>query len=309
VPNDHRPLLVTGANGHLGVGVLRRASPRPVRAVVRSERAAAALRESVSTAAVELQRVDLADEGALARAAAGCGAWIHLVGILKESSRARYAEAHEELAARVARAAEKAGIARIVYPSILGASPDSTNACLSSKGRAEQILLQGAVPATVLRLPMVLGPGELAAQALAGKARAPILALIGGGLTLEQPIDARDAASAVLLAADDPGSEALALDLAGPEPLAHRELVGRVATLLGLPRPRILPIPRAAAELVAGLMERVAGDPPITRAMLGVLEHDDAIDPAAAARRLGLVLTSLAETLRHTFIDGDPSHE
>ena len=58
----------------------------------------------------------------------------------------------------------------------------------------------------------------------------------------------------------------------------------------------------------AALLERISKDPPITRAMLGVLEHDDSIDPSAAARRLGLVLTSLAETLRATFIDGDPAH-
>jgi hypothetical protein len=35
--------------------------------------------------------------------------------------------------------------------------------------------------------------------------------------------------------------------------------------------------------------------------MLGVLEHDDDIDPRPAARRLGLTLTPLAETLAHTF--------
>jgi hypothetical protein len=35
--------------------------------------------------------------------------------------------------------------------------------------------------------------------------------------------------------------------------------------------------------------------------MLGVLEHDDEIDPRPAAQQLGLTLTPLAETLAHTF--------
>jgi hypothetical protein len=35
--------------------------------------------------------------------------------------------------------------------------------------------------------------------------------------------------------------------------------------------------------------------------MLGVLEHDDDIDPRPAANRLGLALTPLSETLAFTF--------
>ena len=33
--------------------------------------------------------------------------------------------------------------------------PDSSNACLASKGRAERILLEAKTPAVVLRVPMV----------------------------------------------------------------------------------------------------------------------------------------------------------
>ena len=91
-----------------------------------------------------------------------------------------------------------------------------------------------------------------------------------------------------------------ALDLAGPESLPHRELVLRVAKLLGT-RPRILPLPLAAAMALAFCFERLAAEPPLTRAMLGVLEHDDCIDPAPAAARLGLALTPLDATLRFTF--------
>ena len=48
----------------------------------------------------------------------------------------------------------------------------------------------------------------------------------------------------------------------------------------------------------ASLLEAVSKDPPVTRAMLGVLDHDDAVDAHVAARRLGVELTSLDETLR-----------
>ena len=288
-------LVVTGANGHIGRSFLL-ANRGRARALVRSERAASAL----AGCGAEVCVVDLRDADALARAAEGCSAWVHLVGILKETKSARYLDAHERTSELVARAAERAGVARVVSLSILGAAPDSANACLASKGRADAILLAGAVPATVLRVPMVLGPGEIAAFALRAQASAPFALLVRGGATREQPIDTRDVVTALALAAAERGVARLALDLAGPESLTRRELVARIARVLGKPAPRILPVPAALAFGAAALLERLA-EPPITRAMLGVLEHDDAIDSAPAAQRLGLTLTPLAETLAHTF--------
>ena len=46
---------------------------------------------------------------------------------------------------------------------------------------------------------------------------------------------------------------------------------------------------------------------PVTRAMLGVLDHDDRIDPQPACAELGLTLTPLDETLRRTFVPASSS--
>jgi uncharacterized protein YbjT (DUF2867 family) len=293
-------LLVTGANGRLGRSLIRAvAGRRPVRALVRSERAAATLRELPPELRPDIVRVDWTDADALAAAGEGATDWVHLVGILKETRSSRYADAHERPAEALARAAAKAAARRIVTVSILGAEPGSANACLASKGRADGTLLAGPVPATVLRVPMVLGPGEAGAFALRVQASAPVTFLVRGGATLEQPIDARDLVRALELALAAP-VEREALDLAGPESLTHRALVLRVAALLGR-RPRIVPLPLAAASALAFAMERLAADPPLTRAMLGVLEHDDRIDPLPAARRLDLALTPLDDTLAWTF--------
>jgi NADH dehydrogenase len=295
------PLLVTGANGRLGRSLARAiAGRRPLRALVRSERAAATLAALPEPVRPEVVVVDWSDADALARAGAGCEDWIHLVGILKETRNSRYEDAHERPAEALVRAAEKAGARRIGAVSILGAAPDAKNACLASKGRADAILLGGAVPATVLRVPMVLGPDELAAAALRARASAKVAFLVRGGATLEQPIDARDLVRALELALGA-AVERSALDLAGPESLSQRELVLRVAKLLGTGPPRIVPLPFAAVSALAWCLERTSYDPPLTRAMLGVLEHDDRIDPEGAARRLGLALTPLDATLRFSF--------
>ena len=293
---------MTGANGHLGIRLIRSlvdhgSAPTEVRALVRSQRAANALEDLPHGYCPDVRIVDYGDAEAIEEAARGCDRIVHLIGILKETGSARYVDAHETASSVLTRAAERAGARRIVYMSILGAHPEAENACLASKGRAERILQGGRVPVTVLRVPMVLGPGEIAAFALRGSVRAALAPLVRGGAALEQPIDAEDVATAIESALADRSSDDALLDLAGPESLSHRDLVCRAAKLIGK-RPRFLPIPLAAASLFARLAERFSDDPPLTPAMLGVLERDDHIDPSPACARLGLNLTPLDETLR-----------
>ena len=153
-------------------------------------------------------------------------------------------------------------------------------------------------PALVLRVPMVLGEDDHAAIALRARARSTRTLLVGGGASLEQPIYAGDVTEAIVRGLEAPGLDDVALDLAGPESLTHRALVARAAVLLGGRPPRVIPLPRVIAFAGAWLAERLLADPPVTRAMLGVLDHDDRVDPADACRRLGITLTPLDETLR-----------
>jgi NADH dehydrogenase len=145
---------------------------------------------------------------------------------------------------------------------------------------------------------MVIGEGDHVARALRVQACARVVPLLRGGAAREQPIDARDVVRAVALALAAPGFEGgAALDLAGPESLTRRELLLRCAALHGR-RPRVLAVPLGLELALAGLLERLLADPPLTRAMIGVLDRDDDIDPGEACRRLGLSLTPLDETLR-----------
>lgn len=293
---------MTGANGRLGRRLLRDLASRGEgvpRALVRSRFAADALADLAPSPPIEVWTADYANAQALADAVAGCARIAHLAGILKETSRSRYVDAHERATRALAEAAAQAGVRRIVYVSILGASPDSRNACLASKGRAERILLEGKVPSTVLRVPMVLGPGELAAEALRAQASASFVPLVRGGASLEQPLDSGDLVDALLAALDDVSDAHHAYDLAGPESLPRAELLARAAAQLGTKPPRIVPVPEGLVRGLAALCELLP-DPPLTRAMLGVLEHDDRIDPVPACRALGIELTPLAETLRRS---------
>ncbi len=278
-----------------------------MRAVVRSERAADRVREAACADDTEIVVVDYADKRGVVRAAEGCEAGVHLVGILKQGRTSRYVDAHERATHAFAAAAAAAGMRRVVYLSILGATQGSRNACLASKGRAERILLDAPVPAVVLRVPMVLGSGDVASRVLARQARSPAVRLVDGGVSREQPIDADDVVTAITAALTRKGLGAETLDLAGPESLPHRDLVQRAAASLG-GDPHIRSVPRGLVALAAFALERVLPDPPLTRPMLDILQHDDVVDVAPACRRLRIELTPLDETLRRCLGSaGDPA--
>lgn len=310
-------ILIAGANGHLGRQLIERlcgaalASGAPrVGALVRSERAAAQVRAVEVDRPVELHIGDYTDETSMRRVLEGYDAVVHLVGIIKEAKNASYQNAHEDTCTVLTQTATTAGVKRIIYLSIVGSRPDASNLCLASKGRAEQILTQGAVPTTVIRVPMVLGPGDAASGALRGQAHARFLPLIGGGATMQQPIDSVDVVSAVVgaLGSEEPSSRTL--DLGGPEQISHRALVSRAAALYGK-SPTVIPIPYGFARAFARLLERVLDSPPITLAMLEVLQHDDRVDQTPSCEWLGLTLTPLDETLRAYVGPSDevPFHE
>lgn len=304
VQAGHGPTLVTGANGQLGQRLLRRLAelpdPRRTRALVRSQRAADSLANLARDTGAEIRIVDYTDEVALAHAADGASDAVHLVGILKETRSNRYIDAHERPSNALAKAADTNGLRRNVVISILGSRADAANPCLASKGRGEEILLAAKTPATVIRVPMVLGPGDPASEALRRQAMVGTVSLVRGGATLEQPIAADDVVAAILGALARTDTASRSLDLAGLESLTHRALVERAARVLGT-TVRVRSLPLFAANTFAAIAERLLSNPPITRAMLGVLEHDDAIDAEPAARELGVSLIDLDETLRRAF--------
>jgi uncharacterized protein YbjT (DUF2867 family) len=298
---DPARVLVTGANGQLGQRLIERLAlpdPRvPVRAVVRSKRAAETLEALPAEIRPEVSIVDYRDAGALAEIARDCRYAVHLVGILKEGSTSRYEDAHEASTRALADAAALAGLRRVVYLSILGSNPKSANACLASKGRAEQILLDAKTPALVLRVPMVVGPGDVTANIVRREALARVLPLAAGVRCRTQPIYAGDVVDAIVAGLERDGLDDLILDLAGPESLTQREFIERAAHLYDR-RPHVVSIPRSLLIFTAGFAERLLANPPLTKSALEVILADDEVDPEPARRKLGIELTSLDEILK-----------
>jgi NADH dehydrogenase len=292
-------IVVTGANGHLGRALLTELAAKSysrVRALVRSERARKTIEDLALVPAPEIQIVDYTSPKQMQEALGDASSVIHLVGIIKEMPGTRYVEAHEQTCHALTLAAGRANIERMVYLSILGSSTDSKNDCLASKGRAEALLLDDRIPATVIRVPMVIGGDDPASHSLRKQAQAPSVRLIGGGRTLQQPIDARDVVSAVIAACTRQPGRDLSLDAGGPECLSHRNLVLRAARLWNN-EPKIRTMPLGVARFGVSCLDQFLRNPPITRAMFDILQHDDRADTNRFCESLEIDLTPLDTTL------------
>ena len=292
--------LITGANGNLGRNLLARAlaAGDSVIAVVRSDHARRQIEaidlDAGARARLSVGVVDYQDAASLSAMLGSVTHVVHLVGILKESARASYRAAHEGSTDALVRAMQGSRVEHVTYLSIVGAEVHSANACLASKARAAAMLHATRLPCCELRVPMVLGVGDYASLALRKRATA----MLSFGFRMsskEQPIFADDVVAGVLQA----GRLAVAgsLDLGGPEVLSRAALTHRAAAVLGH-RVRCLSLPLALGMGLAWLFEKLP-NPPLTRAMLEVLDHDDVVDSDAACARLDLDgLTSLDDTLR-----------
>ena len=282
-------VLITGANGHLGRRLIARLREGcEVVAAVRSDRAAAMVEDS----GAEVRRVDYRDSDSLAAAAVGCDAAVHLAGIIRETAENRYVDAHQGTA-RAFGALD--AVRRVVYVSVIGADKDSANACFASKGAAESLMLTGRAGTRVLRVPMVLGEGDYATLALFRRASGRVSFTIRAG-SFEQPVYAGDVVDAILALLEASDAPEL-VELAGPERVTRRELIRRAGAVLGR-HPILVSLPLAFGSMLAAMFERLSRNPPMTRAMLDVLDHDDDVDVLPACKSLGLELTALDEMLR-----------
>ena len=300
-------ILITGANGHLGQKLIPAlATERRIVAVVRSKQAAKAVQANVdalpaaNASKVSVAQLDYTDVDGLRKASTGCSEIIHLAGILKESPWSTYQQAHEDTTQALLKATADSPIKRIHYLSIVGSSPKASNACLASKGRAEEMLLDSPVPTLVLQVPMVLGEGDYAAAALNAQARRGIN-FVFDVKARDQPLYAGDVVNALIGGSSLDATFNDRLTLAGPSAVNKRELITRAAGLVGN-KTRVVGLPRGLAITMARVFERVSKNPPVTEAMMDILHHDDNYDPDPACEILKLRLTSLDDMLDHVLL-------
>lgn len=223
---------------------------------------------------VDLVQADVHDEAALAGLLAGCDAVVNLVAILHGSD-AAFEAVHVALPRKLAAACRAAGVRRLVHVSALGVAEDAPSRYLRSKARGEAVLREaaahGALDLTLLRPSVIFGAGDRFLNLFARlQALAPVLPLAGADARF-QPVWVEDVAQAIATCLARPASIGQTYECAGPEVQTLAELVRLAGQASGHVRP-ILPLPAALAQLQAGLMELLPGEPLMSRDNLASMQ-------------------------------------
>ena len=287
-------VAVTGANSSVGQNLLTHLAETgdiQVIAGVRSRRAAASLPDSPRITA---RLVSYDDVGELAKIIEGASCIVHLAGILIESKASSYERANVAATAAVVEASQKAGVLHVVLISVLGASVDSPNGFLRSKGEAESAVSESGIPSTIIRTPILLGPGTAGAAALLGTSTRGTARLLGGGRYVMRPLDVDDLSQAILQICRTQPEGVSIHELVGPESIPFRELVARVADMMGKPL-SIGAIPVWIAKLGAAITSRLKGGG-ISPTVIDVITASEVVQKNADTD-LGISLTPLSATI------------
>lgn len=165
----------------------------------------------------------------------------------------------------------------------------------------ERAFAASGLSGLLLHPTMIYGAtGENNVRRIAALARFGLIPLPGGGPSLIQPVHAEDLARAVVSAVTRRVVSVEPIVLAGPEPMPYAEFVRAVAAAAGR-RARILPVPLAAARLLARLTALVPLVPRVRQDEILRLTEDKAFDIGPARRLLGFDPMPLAAGLALTF--------
>jgi uncharacterized protein YbjT (DUF2867 family) len=162
-----------------------------------------------------------------------------------------------EAASHVSREARRAGVTQIVYLGGLGGDDPDASAHLRSRRETGEHLAAEGVPVTTLRAAMVVGKGSAAFETILGLVkRLPVMITPSWVSTPTQPIALEDVARYLAGVAGKEGAIGEAFDAGGPEVMTYRQMIERIAALLGR-RPRIIEVPVLTPALSALWLELV----------------------------------------------------
>src|SRR6201987_4574194 len=142
----HAMLLLTGATGVVGSALLRRlvASGADVRCLVRDPR-----RLGAERVRVQIALGDLADPPSFRNALRGVDTVVHLAGTIRDQPRGSIEELNGVATWRMVEAAERAGVRRFAFFSVLDASTHHRARLFRAKALAERAVEDSGMDTTV----------------------------------------------------------------------------------------------------------------------------------------------------------------
>lgn len=297
-----RQVCVIGGSGFVGSAIVQKLSTAGYDVKVLTRRRESS-KHLILLPNVQVVECDVFNDTALAGQIHGQDAVINLVGILNESSHARFEELHVELPRRIADICCKQGVKRLLHMSALKASSDAKSAYLRSKAAGERAVLERSseLDVTIFRPSVIFGRGDQFLSLFASVVKVlPVIAVAKPNARF-QPIWVEDVAHVFVAALENVSTYGRSMELGGPQVYTLQALISFIAFLLGKKR-RIIALSDKLSYYQAYVMEKL----PVklmTRDNLFSMEVDSIC--AQPVKELFGVPTSALEAIAPEYIGGD----
>lgn len=294
-------LLVTGANGYIGSHLVQRLSEQniPSRCLVRDIRRAQSL---LSADKVELVQGDTTKPDTLADAVRGVDTIIHAAFITadrKASSDNFYNETNVHGTENLVKAAQTAGVKRVIEISGLGTKPDKPGSYMQGRYLAEKLVMDSGLDWTIIRPSVLFGENAPFVKGLTDLIRsAPVVPLIGGGKTMFQPIYVEDVVTVIIKVLEDSQrTNKHIYTIGGPEYYSFRQVFDVLLRSMHTSRPKVY-APTPLVGVGAAVMEAVLPKPPLTKAAMTLFSFDNTTDLHSVERDFGFKPVSFAKYMQ-----------
>lgn len=284
-------ILVLGGTGFVGTQLCRQLVCEGLSVTLPTRRSSNA-RHLQHLPGVTVLEMDVHDEAALARAAAGHDAVVNLIAILHGNA-AAFDKAHVVLPQKLARVCQAQAIGKLVHVSALGVNEarpgQAPSEYLRSKGRGEAVLHRAAAESslelTVLRPSVIFGAHDRFLNLFARlQAVFPVMPLAGAHARF-QPVWVDDVAAAMVrslqrsvLRQPSAGAAVRIAEACGPDVYTLKELVQMAAQFSGANGGRgrpVIALPEWMGRLQALLMEFAPGPTLMSRDNLDSMKVDN----------------------------------
>lgn len=233
-------VLLTGVTGFVGGRLLKTIAEEGarVRCLVRSP--GRVRHRSLAEGLVEVVQGDILKPESLDQALEGIEAayyMVHSMGGRTIGENKVFAERDRRAARNFNKAADRAGVERIIYLGGLGELGGNLSKHLASRQEVAEILQSGKARTTVLRAPNIMGAGGAPFEMLRYLVeRLPVMVCPRWIETRCQPIDIQDMVAYLIGCLREPRTAGLSLDVGGPDIVTYRTMMETYARVRGLKR-------------------------------------------------------------------------
>ena len=236
-------ILLTGATGFIGSHLLDALRSRGHEVV------------AMSRAVVDMAHAREADWLPHLR---GVHVVVNAVGIFRETRSATFDALHAEGPKRLFDACARAGVAKVVNVSALGADEGAETRYHLTKRAADEHLSSLPVQGIVVQPSLVFGMDGASARMFLAWASLPVLPLPAGGMQIVQPVHIDDAVHA-LVALVEAREPPRTVALVGPRAITLREYLQGMRQALRMSPARLLTVPAPLVRFAARIGDLVPG--------------------------------------------------